>query len=173
MTVSRSFTLVELMIVVAIIGVLAAVTGPRFIEMQYKYKRAEVPSNVDGLAVAAAGYEAVYGAVPTVIATHPRSIPDKTAVHWTAGSIFDELGWRPDGAVRGVYGLEGPSWGGGGGGDGGGDDYGFVARGACDVDADGEMAAYLRPSGLSVRGPFLWNGTAFIDYWDPISTDLY
>ena len=56
------FTLVELMIVVAIIGILAAIAIPNFVAMQYRAKRAEVPSNVDGIKTAQLAYDAARAA---------------------------------------------------------------------------------------------------------------
>ena len=55
---SKGFSLVELMIVVAIIGILAAIAIPNFITMQLKAKRSELPGNVDGIKTAELSYDA-------------------------------------------------------------------------------------------------------------------
>lgn len=99
----RGFTLVELMITVAIIGVLAAIAIPRFAAMSYKSKLAEAPVNVDGIMKAQVAYEATFDSFLAIETWHPAGKLTKEPKAWTPGSEFDELGWAPDGAVRCEY----------------------------------------------------------------------
>ena len=56
--VTKGFTLIELMIVVAIIGILAAIAVPNFVKFQCRSKQSEAKTNLKGIYVAEESYRA-------------------------------------------------------------------------------------------------------------------
>ena len=101
---SKAFTLIELMIVVAIVAILAAVAVPSYMKFQAKAKTAEASNN---LAVVRAGeetYRAENDAYLACAAT-PESVPKGTTAAWSGGgsTAFEKIGFVPDGQVRYQY----------------------------------------------------------------------
>jgi type IV pilus assembly protein PilA len=95
------FTLIELMIVVAIIGILAAIAIPNFLRFQLKAKSSEGKTNLAAIRTAEESFYAEYGVYISSDAS-PPTINNNTKAsfsHPNPGEGFDELGWSPEGQV--------------------------------------------------------------------------
>jgi type IV pilus assembly protein PilA len=102
---NKGFTLIELMIVVAIIGILAAIAIPNFLRFQLKSKSSEGKVNIAAIRTAQESYMAEFGTYVTTATPNPLVASVGTtktpflATAALAGIDFDLLGWAPEGGV--------------------------------------------------------------------------
>lgn len=98
------FTIIELMISVAILGVLAAVAIPSFRNYQWKAKRSEAYVNLGSLATTQKAYfgmsETFFGVAPpepgTTLGNVPNAFPRDSA---GIRNAFATIGWASEGQV--------------------------------------------------------------------------
>lgn len=124
------FTLIELMIVVAIIGILAAIAIPNFLRFQLKAKSSEGKTNLAAIRTAEQSYYSEFGVFVSANAS-PAAAPQNIKTDFSnvdgAGQGFDKLGWSPEGQVYFNYAVNAPT----------ANPNGYTASAAADIDADG------------------------------------
>jgi type IV pilus assembly protein PilA len=137
------FTLIELMIVVAIIGILAAIAIPNFLRFQLKAKTSEGKTNLAAIRTAEQSYYSEFGGYVSSAgysnsASPPTSV--KAAFDGSTALGFNTIGWSPEGQVFFTY--EAAS----------SDGTGMLLTAEADIDANGTRQSwgYHKPG---VSGP--------------------
>jgi len=124
---------------VVLVLLVLAIAIPNYVAMQNRAKRAEVPSNIDGIKTAEMAYDAAFDQFIEIDRYHPDAWPGQALRPWRSGSPYDTLGWAPDGEVRGSYKVSTAPFGA----------SDFVVTGISDVDGDGVRASYTATKSIN------------------------
>ncbi len=114
---SKGFTLIELMIVVAIIGILAAIAIPNFLRYQLRSKFAELKTNVEAIykseeslrqserVLCAGAPTGAYVGIPFVPASTGSGKVSAQKILWTPADILlaSAIDWTVQGSTYGQY----------------------------------------------------------------------
>jgi len=133
----KGFTLIELMIVVAIIGILAAIAIPNFLRFQLKAKSSEGKTNLAAIRTAEQSYYSEFGSY--VSADPDPAVASVTSSKQTFNGTtgFGTIGWSPEGTVYFSYGVDGD------GTNAALDHTGFTATAMADIDADTTLQGWM------------------------------
>jgi type IV pilus assembly protein PilA len=142
----KGFTLIELMIVVAIIGILAAIAIPNFLRFQLKSKSSEGKVNIAAIRTAEESFLAEFGRYVSA-AVSPATVPGaaKLPFYPVGGAPpvdFDELGWAPEGQVFFQYAVASS-----------GNMLSISAAADIDADAANQAWGYVKPNNAGATTP--------------------
>ena len=140
------FTLIELMLVVAIIGLISSVAIPLFGRYELRSKSSEVKTNLGAIRVVQEAHHAEHGVYLSAAAEPPLVPGSIPAPFDIVGTDYAALGWSPDGRVYFSYAVATSA-----------DENGYTADAAADIDGNGilQIWGYSKPDpsgGLTTGG---------------------
>jgi type IV pilus assembly protein PilA len=161
-----AFTLIELMVAVAIIGILAATAITGFQIFQLRSKRSEALSNLASVRTAQlAFFNEAGGFVPAPPSPGLAGFPGPNKQNWQGASFsslpglgFDALGWAPEGGVFFDYdsnAVNGPNG------------WALTAAAYGDTDGDGTLSVFLYVVPDSAGAVLPASVTGHATVWDP------
>ena len=136
----KGFTLIELMIVVAIIGILAAIAIPNFMTFRLKAKTSEAKSNLGSIRTCEEAYKAETD-VYYPVGRYPAAVAVTSQVWTTADTAFSAIGFAPSGRVYYNYLVDNITA------------TGFIAHAYADLDGDSVEAEYRITEATDITNP--------------------
>jgi len=132
----KGFTLIELMIVVAIIGILSAIAIPNFVNFRYKAKTSEAKANLGAIRSCEEAYKAEMETYLVCNAT-PAAVPGILKADFSGGGVaeFQTIGFVPSGQIYYQYEVAGDP-------NGASLLYDFYATATGDLDGDTANGAF-------------------------------
>jgi type IV pilus assembly protein PilA len=177
------FTLIELMIVVGLVGLLAAIAIPNFLTYQARTRRSEGYTNVAGIATSYKAFQAERGSFPDMVtettalgaaaaslpdpAAHGMAAPSTIKMPWDTATetFFGIVGWRPEGNVFYSYDVKSASCG-----NACTNQTCFTITAHGDVDGNGSLGAlmYVHPMTDAAGNPIAECNSAIGNFPPPV-----